>query len=164
YVAPDGPVQLWHHAFNLQDLHAASVNSFVLLCGVRGDWRSGCRAKLGDDRPQRLSFINNLAGLLEARGQLQEAEPLYSEALCGCRAKLGDDHPNTLSNINNLAGLLGARGLLEEAAPLYREALQGTLMLLMRDPGPGVEPLMLMTCGLLEARGLLEEAEPLYRE
>ena len=39
------------------------------------------KAKLGDDHPQTLTRINNLAMLLYAQGHLAEAEPLYREAL-----------------------------------------------------------------------------------
>ena len=39
------------------------------------------KAKLGEDHPDTLSSLNNLAALLKAQGQLAEAEPLYREAL-----------------------------------------------------------------------------------
>ena len=39
------------------------------------------KAKLGDDHPDTLTSINNLAHLLQAQGHLAEAEPLYREAL-----------------------------------------------------------------------------------
>ena len=39
------------------------------------------KAKLGDDHPQTLTGINNLAVVLKAQGHLAEAEPLYREAL-----------------------------------------------------------------------------------
>ena len=42
-----------------------------------------CRgqAKLGEDHPQTLTYLNNLALLLKAQGHLAKAEPLYREAL-----------------------------------------------------------------------------------
>ena len=39
------------------------------------------QAKLGQDHPQTLSSLNNLAGLLQAQGHLEEAQPLYRQAL-----------------------------------------------------------------------------------
>ena len=39
------------------------------------------KAKLGEDHPDTLSSLNNLALLLKAQGHLAEAEPLYREAL-----------------------------------------------------------------------------------
>ena len=43
-------------------------------------------------------------------GKLDEAEPLYREALKGRVETLGRKHPDTLDVINNLASLLQAQG------------------------------------------------------
>ena len=48
-------------------------NPTVLLCPGK--------AKLGEDHPDTLNSLNNLALLLFNRGHLAEAEPLYREAL-----------------------------------------------------------------------------------
>jgi len=56
---------------------------------------------------------------------LNEAEPLFREALEGRRRTLGATHPHTLSGINNLAGLLQDLAKLDEAELLYREAVGG---------------------------------------
>ena len=63
--------------------------------------------------------INNLAGLLDSQGRLEEAEPLCRSALQGSENNLGGHHPQTLASINNLAVLLRARGRVEgrPAAP-----------------------------------------------
>ena len=39
------------------------------------------KAKLGEDHPQTLGSLSNLALLLKAQGHLAEAEPLFREAL-----------------------------------------------------------------------------------
>ena len=39
------------------------------------------KAKLGEDHPDTLNSLNNLASLLFNRGHLAGAEPLYREAL-----------------------------------------------------------------------------------
>ena len=57
--------------------------------------------------------------------QLEEARPLYDEALQGMRETLGDRHPGTLRSINNMGVLLQVMGQLEEARLLLEEALQG---------------------------------------
>ena len=41
------------------------------------------RKTLGDDHPSTLTSINNFAELLKDQGKLEEAEPLYREALNG---------------------------------------------------------------------------------
>jgi hypothetical protein len=60
------------------------------------------------------------------RRGLQEAEPLYREALAGRRRTLGGEHPDTQGSINNLAvSAVDEQGKLGDAEPLYREALAG---------------------------------------
>ena len=71
------------------------------------------------------ALINNLAMLLQDRGDLDAAEPLYREALRASRETLGDRHPSTLTSIYNLASLLKAKGELQEALTLYTEELGG---------------------------------------
>ena len=39
------------------------------------------KAKLGEDHPDTLACLNNLAALFEAKGKLAEAEALYRKAL-----------------------------------------------------------------------------------
>ena len=41
------------------------------------------RIKLGDNDPDTLTSVNNLAALLKAQGRLEEAEPLCREAVDG---------------------------------------------------------------------------------
>ena len=61
------------------------------------------KAKLGQDHPDTLSSMNNLAIAYRDTGRLSEALPLYEEALRLGKAKLAPDHPNTLMYMNNLA-------------------------------------------------------------
>ena len=71
-----------------------------------------------------MAAIGNYAGLLVARGRLDEAEPLLREAADTMRhVRVG--HPDAMSAIGNLADLLERQGRLAEAEPLYREALAG---------------------------------------
>ena len=63
-----------------------------------------------------------MGGLLQAMGQLEEARPLYEEALQARRETLGDYHPNTLVSISGTMGtLLYTTGKLQEARPLFEE-------------------------------------------
>ena len=56
--------------------------------------------------------------MLEARGELDEAEHLYREAV-KFSEKLDARHPDTLTVITNLASLLQAHGKLVEVEHLY---------------------------------------------
>ena len=98
--------------------------------------------------------------LLVQMGKLEEARPLYEEALQAFRETLGDRHPNTLGSISNMGVLLKKMGKLEKAKPLYEEALQGE-----RETLGDRHPETLTSIGnmgaLLYAMGMLEEARPL---
>ncbi len=61
------------------------------------------KVKLGDDHPDTLSSMNNLALLYSDQGRFDAAEPLYAKCLEVRKVKLGDDHPDTLSSMNKLA-------------------------------------------------------------
>ena len=65
-------------------------------------------------------LINQLGVLLQKMGKLDEARPLYEEALQARRATLGDRHPRTLTSISNMGMLLMDMGKLDEARPLSR--------------------------------------------
>ena len=51
------------------------------ICAMRLALLCPGQAKLGPDHPQTLTCLNDFAGLLKAKGHLEEAEPLYREAL-----------------------------------------------------------------------------------
>ena len=67
---------------------------------------SAQKLTLGDEHPDTLVSINNLAALLHTQGKLSEAEPLFREALSARKRTLGGEHPFTLGSINNLAVVL----------------------------------------------------------
>ena len=61
--------------FQLRLLCVDAICAILSFCPCPG------QAKLGEDHPDTLTCLNNLAGLLHAQGRLAEAEPLYREAL-----------------------------------------------------------------------------------
>ena len=61
---------------------------------------------MGPDHPDVGTDLNNLAGLLDAKGDYAGAEPLYRRALEICEKALGPDHPNTVIVRKNLKQLL----------------------------------------------------------
>jgi Flp pilus assembly protein TadD len=68
------------------------------------------RLKLGEDHPDTLTTMNNLAGLYDAQEKYSKAEALYAKCLDLKRVKLGEDHPDTLTTMNNLAVVYDAQG------------------------------------------------------
>lgn len=58
---------------------------------------------LGDDHPNVLQSMHNLALTRRDLGDLQGARELFEQALAGRRRVLGEDHPDTLRSIKDLA-------------------------------------------------------------
>ena len=64
-------------------LMVSSYVPFVRACNLFNPPILPCpgKAKLGEDHPDTLKSLNNMALLLKAQGHLAEAEPLFREAL-----------------------------------------------------------------------------------
>ena len=62
--------------------------------------------------------VNNVAGVLENQGKLDEAKAMCERALAGFERTLGADHPSTLMTVKNLADLLNEIGAAAAAAAL----------------------------------------------
>ncbi|MGY3520144.1 tetratricopeptide repeat protein, partial [Micromonospora sp. PTRAS2] len=60
------------------------------------------RRVLGNDHPQTLASVNNLAYAYQAAGDLGRAISLFEQALTDCRRVLGNDHPQTRVVYGNL--------------------------------------------------------------
>jgi len=58
--------------------------------------------------PGNLGLTIALGQLLQAQGNLAEAEPLFRRALEGREKQLGASHPDMLASVNNLAAFLQA--------------------------------------------------------
>jgi tetratricopeptide (TPR) repeat protein len=78
---------------------------------------------LGLEHPATANSLNNLAGLLQDRGDLAGARPLFERALATREKVLGPEHLDTAGSLNNLANLLRDQGGQSGARPLYERAL-----------------------------------------
>ncbi|KAJ7617831.1 hypothetical protein FB45DRAFT_1007550 [Roridomyces roridus] len=109
---------------------------------------------LGEDHPDTLSAMANLALTYQQLGWYREAEPLQISVLERRQKFLGEDHPDTLSAMANLAGTYGQLGRYREAVLKRRQKLLGEdhphMLLAMAN--------LAATCRLL---GRYQEAEPL---
>ena len=63
---------------------------------------------LGPDHPEVAIDLNNLASLLQAKGDYAGAESSFRRALALLEKALGPDHPNTKQAQANLDALLAA--------------------------------------------------------
>lgn len=121
------------------------------------------RDTLGEDHPDTLESIENLAMFLTEQGRLFEAEPLKRQVLEVRRRINGPDHPDTLATMYGLADLLDDGGKSAEAEAVSLETLK------LRRTALGVEdPFTLQSldqyASLILKRGSLEEAEALKRQ
>ncbi|KAK5674032.1 hypothetical protein LTS10_013212 [Elasticomyces elasticus] len=78
---------------------------------------------LGEEHPDTLTSMNNLAGVLGSQGKYEAAESMHRQALAIREKVLGAEHPDTLMSMNNLALVLGSQGKYEAAESMHRQAL-----------------------------------------
>ncbi len=81
------------------------------------------RDALGDDHPDTLNSVSNLANDLRELGEHQRARQLDEETLTRCRRVLGDGHPRTLNSASNLANDLRELGEHQRARQLDEDTL-----------------------------------------
>ncbi len=117
--------------------------------------------ELGPEHPSTVIVMANLARLLSAQGEFEEALPYLQRALEIRERTLGPKHPNTMMSLNNLGLLLKSLGKYKEARPLLERVLaiqEETLGMEHPTTGIGVNNLAV----LLQAQGQYDEARPLY--
>ncbi|GAA3780181.1 tetratricopeptide repeat protein [Micromonospora maritima] len=81
------------------------------------------RRVLGDDHPDTLACVNNLAYAYQAAGNPERVIPLCQQVISNRRHVMGDDHPDTLTAVNNLAYAYQSAGDPERAIPLFTQVL-----------------------------------------
>jgi tetratricopeptide (TPR) repeat protein len=79
---------------------------------------------LGEEHPDTISAMSNLAITLGDQGQLDQAARMRKEVLEKRRRILGEEHPSTISAMSNVAVTLGAQGQLDEAVRMKKEVLE----------------------------------------
>jgi serine/threonine-protein kinase len=82
------------------------------------------RIKLGDDHPNTLISMNNLANVYHAAGQIDRAIPLHEQTLEWFRNTQGPDSLKTLIAMHNLATAYRDAGRHSEALPLFDRTLE----------------------------------------
>jgi Tetratricopeptide repeat/TIR domain len=79
---------------------------------------------LGEEHPDTLTAMNNLAETLRAQGDRAGARELHERVLEARGRLLGDEHPATLLSMHNLASTLKAQGDLAGARELQEQVLE----------------------------------------
>jgi tetratricopeptide (TPR) repeat protein len=78
----------------------------------------------GEEHPDTLASMYNLAALLRDSDQLQEAESLYRRTLDLRSTVFGEEHPDTLQAMTDLADIFQRKGDLPQAERLFRQTVE----------------------------------------
>ncbi|MEM7349877.1 MAG: serine/threonine-protein kinase [Acidobacteriota bacterium] len=82
------------------------------------------REQLGEESPDFVDNLHNLASILSERGTYDEAESLYRRVIDIREGSLGRDAPSMADSLMGLGSLLHTRGDFDIAEPLVSEALE----------------------------------------
>ena len=121
------------------------------------------RRILGEEHPDTISAMNNLASTLGDQGQLDEAAKMKKEVLEKRRRILGEEHPSTITAMGNLANTLRDQGQLEEAAKMLQEVLEKRRRILGVEH-PDTITAMNNLANTLGDQGQLDEAAKMFQE
>jgi tetratricopeptide (TPR) repeat protein len=122
-----------------------------------------CEKAFGPDHPDTATSLNDLAFLLQERGDLAGARPLLERASAICDKTLGADHPDTARNLTNLGSLLRMQGDFVGAQKNYDRALA----IFNKAYGPRHPDTASGLChlgALLEAQDRSESAQTYYEQ
>ncbi|KAK7016816.1 hypothetical protein R3P38DRAFT_3561726 [Favolaschia claudopus] len=81
---------------------------------------------LGEEHPDTLRSMNNLASTYSNQGRWSDAEELEVKVLEARKGLLGEEHPDTLLSMNNLASTYSKQGRWTEAEELRVKVLEAS--------------------------------------
>lgn len=119
---PDSPVE--HPAaiekflspFSMQELNEKEENFRMQI--------TESRRLLGEDHPETLTSMHNLAWIYQGQGRWEEAEGFETRVLETRERILGKEHPDTLNSMSNLALTYQQQGKLAQAEDLETRVLE----------------------------------------
>jgi tetratricopeptide (TPR) repeat protein len=115
---------------------------------------------LGDEHPDTLASIANLASTYRNQGRWKEAEELEVQVIETRNRVLGDKHPDTLTSMANLASTYWNQGRWKEAEELEVQVLETTKRVLS-DEHPDTLSSMANLASTYRNQGRWKEAEEL---
>ncbi len=143
-------------AFRELALHDEAARMLVPAVPLARGLHSGDSAEIAE-------AVENLAQLLNDRGDLAAAEPLYREALAMDQRLFPGDNAQVATDLNNLSSLLADKGDLAASEPIARQALEVRRRLFPGDHEDLAESLNNLA-HLQSGRGDLQGAIALFRE
>ncbi|KAH7117464.1 hypothetical protein EDB81DRAFT_733687, partial [Dactylonectria macrodidyma] len=117
---------------------------------------------LGNEHPDTIKAMSNLANTLADQGQLHEATSMQREVLQKSQQSLGTEHPDTISVMSNLACTLLDQGQLDEAAGMQRVVLEKRQRIFGDDHPDTISAMHNLASTLLN-QGQLDEAAGMIR-
>jgi tetratricopeptide (TPR) repeat protein len=115
---------------------------------------------LGEEHPDTLLVLGNVASIYRNQWQWDEAEYLQTKILDICTRTCGPEHPDTLYSMSALASTYAQQERFEDAEALELRVFEARTRLLGED-----DPLTLDSVSALASmyykQGILEKAEPL---
>lgn len=151
WVLHQAAVYLWSRGQNRQ---ARPLQEYAL---------AGLRRVLGDDHPNTLHSLNDLAAIRRDLGDLEDARELFEQALAARRRVLGEDHHDTLWSMHGLGMTLQAVGELQAARQLHEHVLTARRQVL-GDDHPTTLTSMSNLAETYRALGDLQHARELHQK
>jgi tetratricopeptide (TPR) repeat protein len=156
----------------LRDLHTATLAAgvawhdhqrglYVVARPLQERVLEVLRQVLGEEHPDTLTSMHNLAMMLLAQGDLAGARRLHEHVLDARRRVLSENHPHRLASMHNLAQTLGAQGDLAGAHSLQERVLEAQRAGLGEDH-PATLSAMHNLAVTLQAQGDLAGARSLH--
>jgi tetratricopeptide (TPR) repeat protein len=121
------------------------------------------KSALGDEHPETLTTMSNLALALDNQGKYEAAEAMNRQTLSLKETMLGREHPSTLTTMSNLALILDSQGKYEAAEAMNRQTLSLKETVLGREH-PSTLTTMSNSALVLGRQGKYEAAEAMNRE
>jgi tetratricopeptide (TPR) repeat protein len=119
------------------------------------------RRVLGEEHPDTLGSMSNLALLYLYQGKYALAEPIFAKVVDLQRRVLGDGHPDTLTSMSNLTLMYRFQSKYTQAEPLVRKVLDGRLRVLGEEH-PDTLTSMDNLAVICRSQGKYAEAERLF--
>ena len=121
------------------------------------------RSRLGNENPETLAIMKDLAWLDVQQGQYAEAEKLLIQAIAADRRVLGPDNHQTLQSMNRLGAVYNQWGKYAEAEAVFKQTLEIRQRVLGPDDQRTLE-VMGNLVGTYDREGKYSLAEPLEKQ
>ena len=141
--------KIWPHTLeikrrtNLTEYNINILENIRLVCNKMGHWKDveeldllilqENKEKQGEDHPDTITAMANLASTYWNQGRWNEAESLQNIVLQSRQKILGTDHPDTITAMADLASTYSDQGRWNEAESLQNTVLQSSQKILGTD-------------------------------